>query len=126
MLAARCELVGVVGRGRLVQIGFVGADEATFSGTTTSGVLTVTDGTHTAHINLKGDYTGSTFIASDDGNGGVNIVDPARSETVAASSHRFIAAMAWVGGDSHGPVSVFSEAHHAHPPMLAASRMAMA
>jgi hypothetical protein len=34
----------------LDDIGFVESTEATFSGTTRSGVLTVTDGTHTAHI----------------------------------------------------------------------------
>ncbi len=56
----------------LRDIGFVSASEATWSG----GVLTVTDGTHTAHINLAGRFSGSTFIASSDGHGGVLITDP--------------------------------------------------
>jgi hypothetical protein len=60
----------------LRDIGFVSSTEATFSGNTTSGVLTVSDGTHTAHITLIGNYTASTFIASSDGAGGVTIVDP--------------------------------------------------
>jgi hypothetical protein len=54
----------------LADIAFVSSTKATFSGTSASGVLTVTDGTHTAHINLTGNYTASTFTASSDGNGG--------------------------------------------------------
>jgi hypothetical protein len=54
----------------------VKSTQATLSGTTKSGVLTVTDGTHTAHITLIGDYTQSTFVASSDGHGGTIIVDP--------------------------------------------------
>ena len=60
----------------LVDIGFVSSTEATFSGSTKGGVLTVTDGTHTAKINLKGNYLGSTWIASSDGHGGTTVVDP--------------------------------------------------
>jgi hypothetical protein len=110
----------------LRDIGFVSAGEATFSGTTTSGVLTVTDGTHTAHITLIGDYTGSPFVASDDGNGGVNIVDPATSETVVASSHRFIAAMASLGARA-GAAHATSGAHpDAWRPVLSTPRMQIA
>ncbi|MEP6967504.1 MAG: hypothetical protein ABI906_05445, partial [Pseudomonadota bacterium] len=58
----------------LRDIGFTDAGEATFSGDATSGVLTVTDGTHSTHITLTGDYTGVTFVASSDGHGGVSIV----------------------------------------------------
>jgi hypothetical protein len=49
---------------------------ASYSGTTASGVLTVTDGTHTARIHLIGDYTASTFTPSSDGHGGTSVVDP--------------------------------------------------
>jgi hypothetical protein len=56
----------------LRDIGFVSPNEATFSG----GVLTVTDGTHAAHIKLAGDFSGSTFTASSDGHGGTLVVDP--------------------------------------------------
>lgn len=52
-------------------IAFTGPAEATFSGTATSGVLTITDGTHTAHITLIGDYLKTTFVTSDDTHGGV-------------------------------------------------------
>jgi hypothetical protein len=47
-----------------------------YSGTTAAGVLTVTDGTHTAHIHLTGNYTASTWILSNDGGGGTVVVDP--------------------------------------------------
>ena len=46
----------------LRDIGFIaGKTQATYSGTTASGTLTVTEGAHTAHIRLAGDYLGSTF-----------------------------------------------------------------
>jgi hypothetical protein len=60
----------------LSDIGFVSSSEAMYSGTKTGGVLTVSDGTHTAHINFKGNYLGSTFVCSSDGHGGVLIHDP--------------------------------------------------
>ena len=82
----------------LGDIGFVGSTEATFSGTTSSGVLTVTDGTNTAHINLKGNYTTSTFVASSDGHGGTIVVDStAKDAAIAPSSAKFIEAMAGLG-----------------------------
>ena len=45
----------------LRDIGFASPGEATFSGNAKSGVLTVSDGTHTARIALTGNYTGVTF-----------------------------------------------------------------
>jgi hypothetical protein len=58
----------------LRDIGFVSSAEATWSSAT--GVLTVTDGTHTAHITLAGDFSGSTFTCASDGQGGVLVTDP--------------------------------------------------
>ena len=61
----------------LADISFTkGTTTATYSGTTTLGTLTVTDGTHTAHIKLAGDYTTSGFKLSSDGHGGTTVVDP--------------------------------------------------
>jgi hypothetical protein len=60
----------------LLDIGFVSSSEAMYSGTKTSGILTVSDGTHTALIAFKGNYLGSTFVCSSDGHGGVLIHDP--------------------------------------------------
>jgi len=48
----------------------------TYSGNSSGGTLTVTDGTHTANIALLGNYLASTFVASSDGHGGTAIVDP--------------------------------------------------
>jgi hypothetical protein len=62
----------------LTDIAFTsGVTKATFSGTSSAGTLTVTDGAHTAHIKLVGDYLGSTFTVSGDGHGGTTVVDPA-------------------------------------------------
>ena len=49
---------------------------ATFSGNANGGTLTVTDGNHTAQIALLGDYLGSGWTLSSDGNGGTVVVDP--------------------------------------------------
>ena len=57
----------------LRDIGFVDAQEATFSGTSAGGVLTVSDGAHTAQIHLRGDYLSDKFVASSDFSGGVSI-----------------------------------------------------
>lgn len=95
----------------LRDIGFVGTAEATYSGTATSGVLTVTDGAHTAHIKLQGDYLGSIFTASSDGHGGTIVIDPPRggaSLVGQAPPHQFIAAMAGLGGS--GWVAIHSSA----------------
>ena len=44
-----------------------------------NGVLTVTDGTHTATIALAGNYTGQTFVTSSDGHNGTTVIDPSPS-----------------------------------------------
>ncbi len=104
----------------LRDIGFTSADEATFSGDATSGVLTVTDGTRTATITLIGDYTGSTFVASDDGLGGVSIVDTGKA-AAQASPHRFVAAMAGLGGSAGGALHT-GQPMTFHEPMLLTPR----
>ncbi len=113
----------------LRDIGFTDAGEATFSGDATSGVLTVTDGTHTAHITLIGDYRASTFVASSDGNGGTFVQDPSAGPVASSppriapvASHTFVAAMAGMGGGggslAHGP----AESLAAMRPTLTAPR----
>ncbi len=81
----------------LRDIAFVGAGEATFSGTTAGGVLTVTDGTHTARITLAGDYLGATWTAASDCAGGDLVSDPRAPATAHPSPHAFAAIMAAVG-----------------------------
>jgi hypothetical protein len=112
----------------LADIGFVSAAEATFSGTSKSGVLTVSDGTHTAHITLMGNYTKATFVASSDGRGGTTVVDPpariASGQT--GSSQAFIAAMASVGNAVAGMSAPAGEAWSVHGLMLGNPRVAAA
>ncbi|HEY2178569.1 MAG TPA: hypothetical protein VGH15_08300 [Caulobacteraceae bacterium] len=89
---------------------------AKYSGTTTGGVLTVTDGTHTAHIHFTGNYLAATWTLSADGSGGVKIVDPTTPKP-----HIIIAAMAGMGAAAPGG-SQFSHgnAHTLSPPVVAA------
>jgi hypothetical protein len=47
-----------------------------FSGDSTGGTLTVSDGAHSAKIALLGNYMASVFVASSDGHGGTSVVDP--------------------------------------------------
>jgi hypothetical protein len=108
----------------LRDIGFVAPDEATFSGTSTSGVLTVTDGTHTAHITLVGDYLGATFTAASDGNGGVDVV--AASAQTPSVAH-FAGAMAGMIGHSAGSGLINARTvNDGRQMMLSAPRLALA
>lgn len=76
----------------LRDIGFVSAGEASFSGTSVEGVLTVSDGAHTARITLIGNFTKTSFTAVGDGHGGTEVV--AKRESVGAGAAGFVAAMA--------------------------------
>jgi hypothetical protein len=103
---------------------FVSPNEAAFSGTDTSGVLTVTDGTHTARITLVGDYLGAAFTAVSDGKGGVDIVT---SSAQAPSAARYAGAMAGFGGHG-GSAAALVDARTIqadHPPILTAPRIAL-
>lgn len=106
----------------LSDIAFVSAAEATFSGNTTGGTLSVTDGSHTARIHLAGNFTGSTFVASSDGRGGTIVVDP----EVAAQVHRFIAAAADFGPAPAAPTALAEHSQHLASLGLAAPRGRMA
>ncbi|MDQ2860485.1 MAG: hypothetical protein M3T55_07130 [Pseudomonadota bacterium] len=100
----------------LRDIAFVGAGEATYSGTAQRGTLTVTDGTHTSHIALQGNYLGVVFKAKSDGFGGTSVFDVAKA---AASHHTFVAAAASLGGGAGGAASMTHDAWRAPEPMLA-------
>ncbi len=95
----------------LRDIGFVNDGEASFSGTTFGGVLTVTDGAHTARIHLQGNYTASTFVASSDGQGGTTIVSSA--------AHAFVAAMAGLGAGAGSGTAIVAHADAWRPTLLA-------
>src|SRR5262249_12175609 len=60
----------------LRDINFATIQSPTYSGTSSGGTLSVSDGTHNAQIALLGNYLASTFVASSDGHGGTNVVDP--------------------------------------------------
>ena len=51
-----------------------------YSGDSSGGTLSVTDGAHTANIALLGNYLASTFVASNDGHGGMNVVEHAQTD----------------------------------------------
>jgi hypothetical protein len=70
----------------LSDITFGAATKATYSGTSSSGTLQVTDGTHTAEISLLGNYTASTFVTASDGHGGTLVHDPAVALLVQAAA----------------------------------------
>ncbi len=98
-------ITGFVGAGAsldLTQIGFVGAGEVTFSvnADKTGGVLRVSDGVHTAKINLVGNYAGLTFGAKSDGHGGTTISGPAVTATqwMTPTSGAFTTDSRWSGG----------------------------
>jgi len=107
----------------LRDIGFVSATTASYAGTTAQGVLTVTNGTQTARINLIGDYLGSTFTVYNDGEDGTLVVDP---KAAATATHAFVAAMAAFGAPASASVSASDAAHFAKPALLATPRMAYA
>jgi phospholipase/lecithinase/hemolysin len=61
---------------------------ASFSGNTSGGVLSISDGTKTDKIALTGNYTNASWKLSSDGSGGTFVVDPpaGSSDGVATSS----------------------------------------
>jgi len=107
-----------------------GTTKATYSGTPTSGTLTVTDGTHTAHITLEGNYTSSTFTVASDGHGGTKVVDPSKAPAGGAPSRAgsiqpLIAAMASVGAPPSDHLSGFL-GHLPESPLIAGPRGVLA
>jgi prophage maintenance system killer protein len=56
-------------------IDFAAAQPPAFAGTSEGGVLTVTDGIHTANIALLGNYLASSFAARNDGHGGTSVME---------------------------------------------------
>ena len=102
----------------LTDIAFGGSTKATYSGTSSGGTLTVTDGTRTAHIAFKGDYLGSSFTVSSDGEGGTKVVDPTTASS--ASAQRFIAATAGLGAHAGASLSTGHADWQARAPMMIA------
>jgi hypothetical protein len=81
-------------------------------------VLTVTDGTNTAHITLMGNYTASTFTVSSDGAGGTKVVDPTKATLTTPPKQPLAAAplviaMASFGAGSGAPIHTALASHAA-------------
>jgi hypothetical protein len=110
----------------LADISFIsGTTKATYSGTTASGTLTVTDGTHTAKISLIGNYLGHTFTTTNDGHGGTTASDPARSGTghvapLNITVPPLIPAMAGFGGGGAANAATIPVSHRANYGILVA------
>ena len=71
-------IAGQLGAGDLIDLADFGAGaHATiaYSGNNSPGLLTVSDGTHTASIALLGQYSAASFVASSDGHGGTLVSD---------------------------------------------------
>src|SRR5581483_10567212 len=70
-------------------INFASLQQPSFSGNSVGGMLTLTDGTHSANIALLGNYIASTFVTSSDGHGGTYVVDPSalNQSTTLATPH---------------------------------------
>jgi hypothetical protein len=63
----------------LRDMSFTSVNSPTFSGNASTGILTVTDGSHIANINLMGNYIASSFVASSDGHGGTYVTQASLS-----------------------------------------------
>ncbi len=103
----------------LDDIAFGATTKASYAGSASKGVLTVTDGTNTAHIKLLGDYVGATFTATSDGHGGTKVVDPTSGAT--ASHPAFVAAMSSFGASSAATTGSASSLTSTRSPVLAAA-----
>src|SRR5262245_63191398 len=81
-------VVGMTGQDTLDlrDISFATIQSPTYLGTSTGGTLSVSDGKHNAEIALLGNYLASTFVASSDGHGGDNVVDPSATTETSQTS----------------------------------------
>jgi autotransporter passenger strand-loop-strand repeat protein len=98
----------------LTDIAFGGATTLGFSeaGNNLSGVLTVTDGTHTANLTLLGQYVTGQFTMASDGHGSTLIGDPpldsAASTTIDSQLNQLTQAMATFAADNSGLASAIA------------------
>ena len=60
----------------LADISYGSSTTFSYAGNSSSGTLTVGDGTHTAHLALVGSYATANFSIYADGSGGTDVVDP--------------------------------------------------
>jgi hypothetical protein len=84
----------------LADVSYGAATTATFLGNTAGGTLTVSDGSHTAAIDLTGNYLSSSWTLSSDGHGGTMVVDPVASN---AWKELKVGAGGWLTGIDMAP-----------------------
>jgi probable HAF family extracellular repeat protein len=70
----------------LADVSYASLQTPTYSGNNSPGTLTVSDGTHTAHLAFSGNYSTASFQTSNDGKGGTNVIDPPLSVSALAST----------------------------------------
>jgi hypothetical protein len=68
-------VAGMIGQDMidLRDINFAAIQKSAFSGSETSGTLSLSDGIHTANIQLLGNYIAAAFSTSGDGHGGTSV-----------------------------------------------------
>jgi len=65
------------------------------AGNNLSGTLMITDGSHTAHLTLLGNYSPTQFTSATDGHGGTVILDPPASAPTLWASNPDAVALLW-------------------------------
>ena len=82
--------------------------QLSYSGDANGGVLTVTDGTNTSHINFSGDYTTASFVVTSQPDAMENTRPGTWISFPGPSAASFASAMAGVGArsaaDAHAPI----------------------
>ena len=108
--------------GKTVDLANVAFATATlgYTGTTTSGVLTVTDGSITASIKLTGNYTKANFALANDGSGHTDVTYNGTGMGPSPAVAQLAAAMAAMGASSSAH-SVSSSAGQHTPALLLAT-----
>jgi hypothetical protein len=76
----------------LADVSYASLQTPTYSGNNSPGTLTVSDGTHTAHLAFSGNYSLASFQTSNDGKGGTNVIDPPLSTSTDSTAPQSSAA----------------------------------
>ncbi len=96
----------------------IGTATLTYTGTTTSGTLKVTDGSLTATIKLTGKYTKANFHLANDGSGHVNVTYTGTGMSPTPGVAQMSSAMAAMGGGGGGHSAVMAGSHTLTPSLL--------
>jgi hypothetical protein len=118
-LATNGAVISTIDLGNLA----IGTATLTYTGTTTSGVLTVTDGTIISTIKMTGNYTQANFHLANDGGGHTDVTyagtGMAPSPAANSAVNQMVSAMASLGVGSSAAAMSSSAAHSAGGMLLA-------